>query len=525
MAKENAGKIAIGVCSESGTLRIAKIQKIHKTFKLLTVKSFKLQQKPGSREFTDESDDNDQIDSSATEITSDDLTEELAEEGIETVKKAFDDTAIYIESLNMASEKGARIALSAAEPQIFYNVFDTDWDLKGNKLLKKVNAELGEIKEGFRSLKNDAVGLVKITGDRLMAVIRERDFTFLAQIEAVKQFIGHRLPPIAFTESIEISLINQAIDYHPPQDDVFTLILHVGDEYSRFIFLKGQEIFHISQIIGDGADSPNLQNTLYSRLLLELDTLELQKLEQIILTGQTYNAPIKEYFTDNLSYEVSIKPAHFDDLDISAIEPALKDRLGPYTVSIGTALRALTPRTKERYQIDLTPTRIKESQKRLSITAAGWVMLVLIPFIVIFTLFYIKQIGFEINQLKSQIYAKRLQNEQHIELEASIEKALVTLSGMEKSTAIIDSLTVDTETWSRFIKKLMYLSGKIGQIWFTDITKEKDHVILRGYAVYRNRISQLIKMLGVGELRTVDVHEIRDKTVFRFEIKTKIANE
>lgn len=525
MAEKTAGRIAVGICSEGDALRVAKIQKTHKTFKLLTVRSFELQRTPGSPELSDDLQDVSPDAGPSIEITDEDLTEELTETDLEADEGPSGDTHTYLEILNMAREKGARIALSVAEPQIFYNVFDSDWSLQGSKLLKRVNDEMEVIKEGFQPLRSDSIGLVPIAKIHLMAVIRERDISFLEQIERVKHVIMRRLPIISFTESVELSLINHVVDYHPSNEDAVTLILHIGDDYSRFIFLSGRGIFHISEIIGDGASSPDLKQILYRRLLLEMDTLELPQLDQVVISGKALSTGIKEYFAKKMSDDTSIEFPNFSDLNISALEPSEAENIGSYSVAVSIALRALTPEKKRPYGIDLTPTRVKESQKRLSISTTGWGLLLLMPLIVLYTFFRLSQFDTEINELKGNIYTRHLQEGLYVDLEASIEDAHSKLSVIEMSSTLIDSLTIGTETWSPFITNLMKQSKRIGGLWFTEISQEPDLVILKGFAVYRNRIPQLIKSLGTAKLRTVEEQEIREKTTYRFEIEIRAASE
>ncbi len=147
------------------------------------------------------------------------------------------------------------------------------------------------------------------------------------------------------------------------------------------------------------------------------------------------------------------------------------------------------------------------------------------PLIVLYTFFRLSQFDTEINELKGNIYTRHLQEGLYVDLEASIEDAHSKLSVIEMSSTLIDSLTIGTETWSPFITNLMKQSKRIGGLWFTEISQEPDLVILKGFAVYRNRIPQLIKSLGTAKLRTVEEQEIREKTTYRFEIEIRAASE
>ena len=59
-----------------------------------------------------------------------------------------------------------------------------------------------------------------------------------------------------------------------------------GAEFTRLIFMRGEHFHQFAPIIGEGYDSPNLQNTVYSRLLLEQDNLAIPHIRRIILAGE-----------------------------------------------------------------------------------------------------------------------------------------------------------------------------------------------------------------------------------------------
>ncbi len=522
MAKKGSGKVAVGVYSVGESLRVARIMKTGKRLKLLSVNSYKISHTPGSMELPDNLHEEIPENGSSIEITDGDLTEEFNEVGMEPEEEPEEDTASYIEILDFVKDKGSKIALSIGDPQVFYNVFDSDWGLKGSKLLKRVNSEMMDIKEGYHSLKEDAVCFLPIGYYQLLAIIRERDIPFLTQIIRVKSIISRRLPIIAFTESVEVSLINHVIDYHNIGEDAATLILHIGEDYSRFIFLRGQDLLHISQIIGTGVGSMDFKQTLYRRLLLEMDTLELLQLNQIVMSGKVHQTEIVDYFYQEMPYDVAIVHPDFSELDMSSLDETEVDSLGPYAVSISIAQRALSTEKPRPHPIDLTPTRIKESQKRLSMSMTGWLMLFLMPVIVLYTFFRIEQLDTRMTEIKSDTYNRMLQEDQFFTLEKSIEEAHMKLSEVEKTSLILDSLTIGIDKWSPIIVQLMKEIGRIKGIWLTEIMQDKGLILFKGYAVYRNRIPQLVNALGSVTLRTVEVQEIRDKTTYRFEIESSV---
>lgn len=524
MADKGSGKVAVGVYSVGESLRVAKVLRVGKRLKLLSVNSYKISHAPNSMELPDELPMEMPAGDDSIEITDEEITEDFDKVELDIDEEPEDDTASYIEILNLARDKGAKMALSVGDPQVYYNVFDSDWGLKGGKLLKRVNSEMKDIKDGYQSLKEDSVALLPIASYQLLAVIRERDIPFLTQLGRVRSIISRRLPIIAFTESVEVSLVNHVIDYHDTGEDVVTLILHIGEDYSRFIFMRGKDLLHVSQIIGAGAGSLDFKQILYRRLLLEMDTLELLQLNQIVMSGKVHKSGIVDYFYQEMPYEVAIVYPNFSDIDMSLLDQSQVETLGPYAVAVSIAQRALTPEIKRPHPIDLTPSRIKESQKSLSMSLPSWIILILMPVIVLYTFFRIEQLNTGMNRIRSDTYNRLLQEEEFMALENRIIEAHAQLSEVEKTSLILDSLTIGTNRWSPLMVQLMREIGKIKGIWLTEINQEQGVVVIKGYATYRNRIPQLVKALGSVKLRTVEVQQIRDKATYRFEIETAVSD-
>ena len=78
------------------------------------------------------------------------------------------------------------------------------------------------------------------------------------------------------------------------------MVIYVGAEFTRLIFMRGEHFHQFAPIIGEGYDSPNLQNTVYSRLLLEQDNLAIPHIRRIILAGECKRIGFQEFLSQQL---------------------------------------------------------------------------------------------------------------------------------------------------------------------------------------------------------------------------------
>ena len=536
MSKQK-NRFAVGVSDEGDILKVVKVRRTEMGIQVLVAKNFRLRTGLDISDFDKKKTTQAFDDQSNIDIASFNEEEEL---NIKTddhldEEKLDADNAVFIEILELAKEKQNRIALSVSEPKIFYNVFDTDWGLRGSRLIKKIISELKDLKEDTLKIDKDSLGIIRLTKGRIMTISRDQALEFFTRIDLVKQFIGRRIPRIEFVESSELSLINLVLNQYKPADKDITLILYVGDDSSRFFFLKGTQIHHISQPISEGINSPKVVTKVYSRFLLALDTLGLPKLDKIILIGlpdtdeikesflDNFSFGVKEYFQDNFNSDIEIELFQHE-LDLTELAPDQREKLGSFSISLGAAIRAVSRDNKRLLDIDLNPLFIKEGQKRISIAKFGWLLLLMIPWIIGYTIVNTENSTRKIRILETETITKQAYLSEQREFEVLIEEANAILVNLDNSITVLDSLLVKTETWSDFIGRIMKLCENINGIWLTEISAGTDHqAFLKGYSYYRNRIPKFVKKLGSSTLKKVEVREIRESTVYYFEIETDVS--
>ncbi len=539
MSNKRVAKFAVGVSHEGNSLRVVKIQHSNDGVKILDLRHYRLRASTlkvaETRHEPSHTIERQSIDIIAGEEQN--FTEESA-----SVFDSDNGTTALVDIIAMVADRKTRIGFSVGEPQVFYNTFDTDWDLSGNKLLKKVQQEFLTNNEELSEVPRDSVDFARLAEGKVLGIIRSGELPLFNILNEAQKLTHKRFPQIAFVESADLSLVNLVVDTYDPAEETITLILHVTSEHSRFIFLRGREILHISSIIGEGADTAGAMSTLYSRLLYDLDTLDLPRIDRVVLTGQAYelglheyfNSDVQEYFDSNFSLgvkeyltdgsgkSVPVEQVSFNSFNLSELENVKSDSLGPYSTALGAALRAMEP-DRCVCQINLTPVIVRESQNRLMISTPGWILLGLIPVIIAFSLVRQHRMALDLNGMKNTLKNKQEITLRVAEIEEQIEVQQNILAEYEKSLAIVDSLFSGTDKFGSFIEKLMRLSEETWGIWFTDFNaSEGDKVVMQGYSISRSKIPEFVDKLGNAKLNTVEVQEIRERRVYRFEIEAEL---
>jgi hypothetical protein len=452
------------------------------------------------------------LDSAAETI---DLTQQTFQEAPDTETNS----AIITEIFNRYRKRKSVLALSIGEPYVFYHPIEFPGKQKPEKVIAKIIEELQATRSG---VSRDQVELLSTTVESgYVGVVRERDIPALDLVMSAKPMLGTRMPKIAFVESSDIALVNLVRNNYPLRVDEVTVIVYVGMEYTRLIFMRGRGLFNIAPIIGEGADSFSVQNTIYSRILLGQDNLSLPRIDRVILCGECKNFDIKG-FLSSLLVGAEVDYLQLQRVDASQLPAGGSDLIPQYAVPIASAIHAAAGKTRTYYEANLTPPRILEGQKMFKLAWHGLVLSI----IVFGSTFYFTY-NFALNEsenarIKSEVITKRAQA---AEVEALRSKIIDVQSQFGKySTAgtILDALMPNTERWSSLVSSLSSSVQRVGGMWLSDVHQANGNIYsVEGFSLYRDRIPQFAMMYPGSVLKKVTIADIRGKTVYDFQIDLK----
>jgi hypothetical protein len=110
----------------------------------------------------------------------------------------------------------------------------------------------------------DAVDAIKTDEGNLLCVVREDGLSLINALENIKGYIGNRLPLISGVDSADVSLMNlvKANYDFEPQD--VSVIIYVGTEFTRLIFMRGEHFHQFAPIIGEGTSAESAEHRLLS---------------------------------------------------------------------------------------------------------------------------------------------------------------------------------------------------------------------------------------------------------------------
>jgi hypothetical protein len=396
-----------------------------------------------------------------------------------------------------------------SEPSIYYHTFESDFGLKGTKLKQRVLDELRTVRAVQPAL--DAIDFFHSVDKSLVTVVRENGTTLLNLMDQIKPFLGKRLPRIALIEVADIALMNLArVNYGFTPDEI-TTIIYVGVEFTRLIFMKGSEFFHFAPVLGEGYDSPNIQNTVYSRLLLEQDNMGIPRIDKIILAGESRRIAFEEFIREQLP-EVDVQSLRMPYLDATAVSADLQEQVPEYAIAIATAWKILETERAGFYPVNVLPEAVREGQRTFKLAWHGYLLMVL----VFLTSFYFTS---KYATIEKEVVTKRRVLIQYQEKVAENDKMKAAIASLNEqigryntALAVYDSLVPGCDRWNKTLAQLTKGVEDLGAVWVTEVRSLGGGAMsIQGYTLYRARIQRIAAMFDNATLSKVEVKEIREK--------------
>lgn len=304
----------------------------------------------------------------------------------------------------------------------------------------------------------------------------------------------------------------------------YTLVVRAGAEDTLLYFLDGNTLKHYESMRSLTAfDSPD---TICSRVLLQQDEYGVEEVSRVFLLSEEREGELIDSFR-----------AFFPDAEIRSLRDVIPGlgsqaagevQYGALIPAVGAALRLLDlPQYRSAFEdVNLLPQRLIRQRIELPFT---WHVLVLS--IVLFCtagffgaryMLVEQEIAKYEELLKT--YPPDLEDADPRVLQARIDSMQAAYNGYMKALAVLDTLLVGSDTWSRSLEDLSRETAAVKGIWVESWTPSAGRVVLSGNATARNRVVQLAERMG-GELQALTFSEIREWPVYSFTMLVPLKAE
>jgi TolA-binding protein len=412
------------------------------------------------------------------------------------------------------------LAINTPEGQTTYYNFENAFNLKGKKLLERLRNEIGPLAGG--SVEGSLLDFFKGPDGQLTAVVFEGSVPLMDELLEVKSFLPGGAPYFGLVQANELALVNLARVALDLEEGQLSALVYIGADFSRVIILKGEHPLSFVQTIREGYASPQVCQTLFSKILLEQEEAGLPEIDRILLAGEVGLTHAHEYFSRQFP-DAKVQSFTPGPLNVGALKPEELAVFPNYTVPVALAWQALEEKNPHFITADLVPPAIKEQQKFFKIAWHGFALLGFVFGCMALLSYQGLMRRGEIKNLRESIRLKQ----EYIEV---LQPELVVLAQIQNQSNnyranldFLDSLIVDPGKWSRLFSKLTQDFHAVNDIWIEDIKSDPQGFTMVGKALSRDRVPILaFGFEGASLKRVTRVKTDDGELTYEFEMTANV---
>jgi len=403
------------------------------------------------------------------------------------------------------------------EPVVNYHLYEGKRDENKKKLLQMVVADIQSAK-GI-TVEDDSVDVTELNDKTMLSLFIEGEIPCVQLINLLANYNKRRYLKIPTVKTAELSLaylISKTNKFFPEDN---TLVIYIGKEYSKLIFLEGQKLKHIGTTLDIGTKNLHTYDVYFSKILLEMENGGVPKLDNIMICGEdrSENLILSFYGTFPEANVSELKMEGF--FDTSSITEEDITNLALYAVPIATAVEYFDELNKEYVGINFLPKYIQENQKFLQF---GWHSYALSPLLFGAAFFFtfqiltsyreIKDLDFEIERLTQ----RQLQNQAIVQEISPLDSRI---NSFDATQAILDSAAIGASIWNKNIMSVSDFIERRRNFWLTRLeTVAPNAVKIYGYALSRSVLTEFAQFSNSGLVNFINYEPLREKSAFAYTI-------
>jgi Tfp pilus assembly protein PilN len=428
---------------------------------------------------------------------------------------------VILSSLKGVNLNNCLFIPALTEPAIHYHIVEETKQAQGSKLTQEIILDIQETKNVTISKEN--LGYIELANKSILSVFLSGDVQCIKMVNSLAHFNGKRFYKIPAVKSAEISLAYYIAKRKKFFPDDNSLIVYIGKEYSKLIFLHGRKLKHIGSTLDIGTINLNSYDVYFSKILLEMENGGISSLDNIIACGEDDSENLILSFYGTFP-EANVSRLEFDDVDLSDLDDKTKKTFSSYSVPLAVAIDYFDDLENLHKGINLLPKYVKEEQKFFQFAWHGYAMLPFLFIIALLVTYWVLRNQKEISDLDKQIADKTILQQQHEEILSRISDFQNKINGFDQTQTILDSVSVGSGIWSVVMSKISGFISINPSIWLTKLTKDDgDQVFLEGYSLNKNVLTDFAYYLEKAQLKSVHYEAILEKNTYRFNIVFNIS--
>jgi hypothetical protein len=314
----------------------------------------------------------------------------------------------------------------------------------------------------------------------------------------------------------EVAMIGLYRNHYDNQEGQITGLIQFGPNKCRMVFMQGHEVLQVSPVINEGTANKNFLNTIFSKILFQLDTGEIPGVDRLILFNNNMGEKATDFFRSNFP-DLGCEDFKFNP-ELFSYDESVEDLVPAFTTTIGIAATAAGIGTDQYPKISFLPDYIDDKQKMFKLQWHGIVLLVLVGLSPVILNHFYQQNAAQIDQLQAQANRTQAAINDLQPLVQESEMLSAQLGELQGQLSLLTDLSRDNIRWTVTMDRFNRAVEQVGGLWVNSFRQNNDVLMVDGYSLTRERIPQLANQFPTVTLLSVRREEIRERDVFYFNM-------
>ena len=455
-------------------------------------------------------------------------TDDLSFEDLEKDSPISDVEVVSTSGLALISTSLKGINLNSSvfipvltEPSLHYHVYEGSKLGKSAKFTQDLINDIYETKN--ITLSKDELGYVELADKSSLVVFLKGEISAVKLINSLAGYNGKRFYKIPTLKSAEVSLANYVSKKKKFFPDDQSLIVYIGKEYSKLIFLQGRKLKHIGATLDIGSTNLHTYDVYFSKILLEMDNGGITSLDNIIVCGEDDSENLILSFYGTFP-EANVSRLEFDEINFSLLSTEAQTSISAYSILLAIANEYFDDQTQKHTEsINLLPRYIREEQKVFQFAWHGYAILPLLFGATFFLTLQILMNNKKVGELEKEIAQQTVLLRQNQEILGRIAQLESKISGFGQTQAILDSASVGTGVWSKLTEHFSDFFGAKQNIWLTKVGAEANNISLEGFALSKLSPTEFAYSIDGSELKGIFFESIREENAYRYNLNFNLS--
>ena len=409
------------------------------------------------------------------------------------------------------------------EPIVNYHTYEGPRDPNKKKLIKSIISDLQATK-GF-VVNEDMIDVAELNEKAVLGVFLEGEIPSVHLVNQLANYNRRRYLKIPTIKTAELSLsyfVSRTTKFFPED---YSLIVYIGKEYSKLIFMEGQKLKHIGSALDIGTKNLHTYDVYFSKILLEMENGGIPKLDNIIICGEDRSENLILSFYGTFP-EANVSELKFENFDTSILSEEDSKNLALYAIPISVAVEYFDELEKTYVGVNFLPKYVQENQKFLQF---GWHSYALMPFLFGAAFFFTFRTLSNYREIKDLDYNINILNQRQIESQAIVQ-AITPLesriSNFDATQKILDRAMEGAGLWNKSIFKISDFIEQRRNFWVSHLeTVAKDEIKLTGYSLSRSVLTEFADLNKASLLKSINYEPLREKSAFAYALNLKLLRD